>query len=66
MKLTWPCVLAVTGVVAFLPILIHLIIGQHISVTTLALEYLGWYFFTFILLSIALQLYLASRREGTS
>ena len=34
-----------TGIIAFLPILIHLIIGQYPNLAQLPLEYLGWFFF---------------------
>ena len=50
-----------TGVISFLPILIHLILGQYVNLTMLALEYLMWYFFfSFFVFGIYLLVYPAS------
>ena len=50
-----------TGVISFLPILIHLILGQYVNLSMLALEYLMWYFFfSFFVFGIYLLAYPAS------
>ena len=66
MSSRWPCLFALTGIVACLPILIHLIMGQYVNMTLLALEYLGWYFFfAFFVFGIDLLACPACRRDET-
>ena len=47
MSSRWICLLIWTGIIAFLPIMIRLYIGQDwpLDRWPVALEYLGWFFF---------------------